>query len=257
MVLADGSVVKAGGKVVKNVAGYDLGKLFAGSWGTLGILTELTYKTNPRPPAMERLDFTSPNVAHALRAGLEIHAARLQPAYLTVYTRQGAALAVGLHGGEETVRWQAAEITSRLTALGLEPAQDGPAEPALRHLVAESTAPIKARLTVRTTDLPLLATFLLSAAQSAAMMVHVAVGLVEAALEGPTSGREGEQLSLRLREAVPAGGHLVWSAVPEDWRIRLGDIWGPERGDFALMRGIKQALDPQSVFSPGRFAGRL
>src|SRR5206468_5170099 len=51
VVLADGTIAKSGGKVVKNVAGYDLGKLFTGSFGTLGVIAECTFRLHPRQPA--------------------------------------------------------------------------------------------------------------------------------------------------------------------------------------------------------------
>src|SRR5580692_11354407 len=65
MVRADGVVAHAGGKVVKNVAGYDLGKLLAGSYGTLGLITEATFRLHPRPPASAYVSLTAPGPAAA------------------------------------------------------------------------------------------------------------------------------------------------------------------------------------------------
>src|SRR5205807_3871692 len=69
-VMADGSTVKAGGKVVKNVAGYDLCKLFAGSHGTLGFITELTFKTSPKPQTRTSLRLAAPDVEMAFAAAM-------------------------------------------------------------------------------------------------------------------------------------------------------------------------------------------
>jgi FAD/FMN-containing dehydrogenase len=78
VVLADGSVVKAGGRVVKNVAGYDLCKLFTGSYGTLGIITELIFKLRPRP-AREATVIANGTIAELLAAGRAVLDARLFP----------------------------------------------------------------------------------------------------------------------------------------------------------------------------------
>jgi glycolate oxidase FAD binding subunit len=60
LVRADGTIARAGGKVVKNVAGYDIGKLLAGSYGTLGLITEATFRLHPRPPAAAWISVTCP-----------------------------------------------------------------------------------------------------------------------------------------------------------------------------------------------------
>jgi FAD/FMN-containing dehydrogenase len=78
VVLADGNVIKAGGRVVKNVAGYDLCKLFTGSYGTLGIITELIFKLRPRP-AREATVIATGSIANLLNAGHKLINARLFP----------------------------------------------------------------------------------------------------------------------------------------------------------------------------------
>jgi glycolate oxidase subunit GlcD len=78
VVLADGSIIKAGGRVVKNVAGYDLCKLFTGSYGTLGIITELIFKLRPRP-AREATVVATGSLSELLAAGRAILDARLFP----------------------------------------------------------------------------------------------------------------------------------------------------------------------------------
>ena len=78
VVLADGSVIKPGGRVVKNVAGYDLCKLFTGSYGTLGIITELIFKLRPRP-AREATVIATGSITNLLNAGRTVIDARLFP----------------------------------------------------------------------------------------------------------------------------------------------------------------------------------
>jgi glycolate oxidase FAD binding subunit len=254
VVMPDGSVVKGGGKVVKNVAGYDLCKLFAGSWGTLGLITEVTFKTNPVPEHREHLVFTSPDAAAALNAALAVHTARLQPAYLTVVTPEPR-LCVGLMGNAKAVAWQRSEIASLLQAAGLQERDASPTEEELRSFTFKSTSPLVASLTVRTTDLLNLMTA--PEGLPLRMAAHVPTGVIEL-----TCGAEGattEQLRTwfnRVVRACPPGGHAVWPRVPSDWKSQV-DVWGPTRGDFSLMRSIKQTMDPNGLFSPGRFIGRL
>jgi FAD/FMN-containing dehydrogenase len=102
VVLADGSMIKAGGRVVKNVAGYDLCKLFTGSYGTLGIITEVNFKLRPRP-ACEATVMTSGTVDE-FRAGMRaILAARLFPVAMEIVSE---ALLVRFAGNAKGVAFQ-------------------------------------------------------------------------------------------------------------------------------------------------------
>ena len=82
IVRPDGSVVKGGGRVVKNVAGYDLAKLYCGSLGTLGVIVEATFKIRPRPEAQAILILRFPSAEHAMRVALQQITAELQPLFL-------------------------------------------------------------------------------------------------------------------------------------------------------------------------------
>jgi len=109
VVLADGRAVKAGGKVVKNVAGYDLCKLFVGSLGTLGIIVEATFKVLPRP---EKEEFVKLNLQRAGQLGAlldAINASPITPVILDVYPDAGVpAIVLGFAGAREDVEWQLA-----------------------------------------------------------------------------------------------------------------------------------------------------
>jgi FAD/FMN-containing dehydrogenase len=118
VVLADGSMIKAGGRVVKNVAGYDLCKLFTGSYGTLGIITELIFKLRPRP-AREATIVATGSVAALLNAGRTILDARLFPVAVELLSGdcgreigvagdgvESAALLIRFAGNEKGVAYQ-------------------------------------------------------------------------------------------------------------------------------------------------------
>ena len=121
MVLADGSIVRGGGKVVKNVAGYDLPKLAIGSFGTLGILVEATFKLRPRPDTDRLALARFERVKDAGAAARALMASDLIPSALDLVDpealralepggREGAALLIGLDGIREQVEWQCAEL---------------------------------------------------------------------------------------------------------------------------------------------------
>lgn len=262
MVLSDGTVARAGAKVVKNVAGYDLCKLVAGSWGTLGLITEVTYKTNPIPPHRSLLEFGGAGTSDLVRAGLDFHARRLQPSYIVVSGPSPATLHIGLAGSEGAVSWQTEQIRAVLTEAGLKQfdtvTELEAAETALRNYVAGDPGDVQARITVRPTELPEVAEVI--APQSSAFLFHVAVGVVEVGIAAHSIPDAGDTppawWAERMRERLPRDAHLVWTKVPGAWKSTI-DVWGPVRPDFVLMRGIKEAFDRRAAFSPGRFVGHI
>lgn len=264
VVLADGSIIRGGGKVVKNVAGYDLCKLFAGSWGTLGFFTEVTFKTNPLPAMRSRLTFKGPSTAsfHVLiEAGLLIHAERLQPVSLTAVqplqtvssSEKEAALIVGLMGSAEAVNWQETEITRLLEQKGLIREETAWTEETTRHWVVDSGRSYQARIAVRPSDLPQVVQIPLL--RDAALSVQIPTGIIEAGL--PDTSRQADYALLRKQvQEKAAGSHLIWTRLASEMKAEI-EVWGPTHGDFALMQGLKKQLDPNGLFSPGRFVGRL
>jgi glycolate oxidase FAD binding subunit len=118
MVRADGTVARAGGKVVKNVAGYDIGKLLAGSYGTLGLITEVTFRLHPRPPAAAYVSLTCPDARTAAAAVLSAAASPLAPAAVELDWPPGDApvgVAVLLEGDADGVAERAERMRAILT----------------------------------------------------------------------------------------------------------------------------------------------
>jgi FAD/FMN-containing dehydrogenase len=105
VVLADGSMIKAGGRVVKNVAGYDLCKLFTGSFGSLGIITEVNFKLRPRPAREATV------IARDVSGARDIIAARLFPVAVEIFNE---ALLVRFAGTEKGVAFQIDEALKLL-----------------------------------------------------------------------------------------------------------------------------------------------
>ena len=128
-IMTGGMQVKGGGKVVKNVAGYDVCKLFTGAWGTAGLLTELTFKVYPLPEGERLLWMPAPDIATAARAGFALHQAQLAPTALLAtnefvleFNRDSggkAGLIALLQGPAARMDWQTGEIGRMAGEAGL------------------------------------------------------------------------------------------------------------------------------------------
>ena len=286
-VMTGGTQVKGGGKVVKNVAGYDVCKLFTGGWGTAGILTEITFKVYPLPKGQRLLRLAAPDLATAARVGLALHHAQLAPAALLVtneldengighheFTQHqvndgsrdvlfAPCLLALLQGPSDRMNWQAAEIARRGSEAGL-----GAQEPlplasldSLRDWQARSynDTPVAARIACLLTDMPPLLAELQNLSGSR-VTADCALGIVNiAAYESYAN------FVKTLNAAVPDTANLRWTrldpALSRDAELHslLADInvWGDTRETAALQRALKRAIDPKDTFSPGRFVGRI
>jgi glycolate oxidase FAD binding subunit len=259
VVRPDGTVAHAGGKVVKNVAGYDLGKLFIGSYGTLGLITECVFRLHPRPAAGAVVRAAADTPAEAGRLVAAVLGAQVVPSAVEVDAPSDRPVEVAV-----LVEGSAPGVRARVAALGklLGPVTDGVPDWWGRLPWADGEVGIKL-----TAPLSGVAT-LVAAARSAGVPVRgsAGAGVVYAGLaagraqgcagQGAGEGTGPAEVVERLRaEATRAGGHAVVLTAPAEVR-RIVDMWGPVRG-LALMRRVKEQFDPGRRFAPGRFVGGI
>jgi glycolate oxidase FAD binding subunit len=278
----DGELVRAGGKVVKNVAGYDLAKLHIGALGTLGILVEVSLKLRPRPEADRGLLGAFPNAPAALAAArglvdlgphsLEAIDAVLVGAGEPLGPRrpgERALLLVAFEGLQATVAWQCAEAGRRLRAgaalavTALDEAGTTLALDAVRDCRA-SEAPAWAVATVVVPGAAL-ARYLAAAVQAAspalAVAAHAGLGIATLFLGAGGEPPPSTAQAIAVLEALRAGaraheGHLRLDRAPLPVKEKMS-VWEPPGPTHSLMRAIKTRLDPAGVMNPGRFVEGL
>ena len=281
VVSGDGSVVRGGGKVVKNVAGYDLPKLYIGSFGTLGVLVEATFKLRPRPDVDRLVVARFERVKDAGQAARAITASDLIPSALDLVDGEvlralklssaaGCALLIGVDGIREQVEWQCAELRRLLGPLGLGEASvlDGEARDAawrglgeLGRAGVDDTAAVM-KWGVLPTQVAEVVEQGGAVAQRnglrATFRAHAGVGIATAALSG--GGADTNAVVATLTEwrgmINGAGGHALveWAPLAVKERIAVWDTPGPA---LRIMQGIKARLDPRGILNPGRFAGGI
>ncbi|GGV03769.1 glycolate oxidase [Actinomadura cremea] len=243
IVRADGHVAKSGGKVVKNVAGYDLGRLFCGSYGTLGLIVEATFRLHPTPDAHVYVTcpVDGPEEAHeTVQAVLHSPVVPSAIEYLSPGT-----VGVLLDGLPDEVGARAAQTVELLggRARVSEDAPDGWGRYPDGTVLLDVAAPPPALR-------DLLAT-LREAAPGADVTWsgdgHGYVGLSSGDVPGVLA-------AVRTALARHKGGAVVRYA-PQDVRDAV-DVWGPVPA-LTLMRRVKDQFDPDHRLSPGRFAGGI
>ncbi len=253
-VAADGAEVKAGGRVVKNVAGYDLMKLHIGALGTLGVLTQVTLKVKPKPEAAAVVTFGCEPAA--LGGVLDLlHASMSRPVVADVSTAAGGAWAVTVAFEEKkaTLGWQLSTLRGELKAAGLtagpeerEGADFAPAE-------APAGSPLSWKAGVRPSRV---AAFLATAAgPNVRLHAHALNGIVHGHVAAALTQADVSAMVNKLADAAAdAGGNLTVRRCPPAWKAAL-PVWGRPTADRALMRHVKRTLDPDDVFNPGRLFG--
>jgi glycolate oxidase FAD binding subunit len=287
---ADGAIVRGGGKVVKNVAGYDLPKLFIGSFGTLGVIAEATVKLRPRPDADRLVVAHFAHVKEAAHAARAVMASDLVPAALELLDGRalrasglgsaeeraraapdaGGGLLIGVDGIAEQVEWQCAEVRRLLGPLGLaevralDGAERDEAWRALGDLGRSGVADVAGVMKWGVLPTQLADLFAHGAAIAqrnglrAALAAHAGVGIVTAVLSGGAAEPNAVVATLTEWRAMVggAGGHALveWAPLAVKERLAVWDTPGPE---VRIMKGIKERLDPRGILNPGRFVGEI
>jgi glycolate oxidase FAD binding subunit len=269
---AAGEVIKGGGRVVKNVAGYDLPKLLTGSMGTLGIIAELTLKVRPLPEASALAWIRFHRLVDAAQAIDRLNTSATRPVAIELLNRPAASLVgrtgdlpvedwvvvVGIEDNAESVAWQLDRLTLELGRTDLVFRQ-GEDSASLWTALVDSQAADIGPLTLAINLRPSTALGFLPALDQArwAIQSHAGNGILRAHLQGE-AGLESiapEVDRLRL-EAVRLGGNLTLPRCPTAWKERLR-VWGQPRGDWSIAEKVKAALDPLGVLNPGRFVGAI
>jgi glycolate oxidase FAD binding subunit len=243
VVLSDGTVAKSGGRVIKNVAGYDIGKLFCGSYGTLGLILQVALRLHPLPPDTATAVARSDDPDALARAASELAHSSLEKDRLDVRWEDGSGAVIVQFGGA-TAAAQAEAAADVLREVEVELVGDD-AELWQQQRDGQRTAD---GAVVRVSGLQAELARVIRATQEAggSLVGRAALGLSWIRLQ-PENVQD-------LRHALEPFPCVVLDAPPE-LRSSL-DVWGGSQG-LEIARRIKQRFDPAGCFAPGTFVGAI
>ncbi len=272
-VLPTGEKIKAGGKVVKNVAGYDMCKLFVGSFGTLGIITEATFKLYPIPEVQKTVLLSLENSAQAFELISRLLESVVLPSSLVVlnfstlnvlsrksdisFGENTCCLVLRLEGFEESVQREYDEIRKmgiRYTRILEGPEQEG-FWTELSDFSYLSRSNFRFKVSVPTSI-----TFdIFNNFEGYSKKLGFNINLISHAGNGIVYGflstEEMDKVIQFINElgsySARAGGYFVVESAPTETKEKI-NIWGRIPDDIKIMRNIKERFDPKGLLSPGR-----
>ena len=281
VIYPDGRIIRTGGKVVKNVAGYDMNKLFVGSMGTLGILSEITLKLRPIMPyhSLLLLTFTTSDFAHIYSFASVLLDSMMEPVSLEIISpslhqklngKDGYALAIAFEDVEKAVHYQEEwvkahaptgteiqlyqqddarhwwDLFSRLAPCGAQPAESKEAEIALK-------------IGCKNLDVLEVVKACYEQGNRQELLVEAHGGAGHGIARAYVKGNPGQFASYlkEIRSVVERkGGYAIVTHAPLALRREV-DVWGEKPAHFSLIAGIKQSIDPQKLLNPKRFVGGI
>ncbi len=288
VVSADGTETKAGGKVVKNVTGYDLNRLYTGSLGTLGVIVEATFKLAPRPASTAALTASFDSIGAAVDAGRNLLDQPYSPQGVHVLSRD-ASIRLEQHGGHQAsvlafFEGPGAELVERrvqecsrifhdVGAVGITSISGPEYSSILGRLTdlgwsSESKPDLMIKINVPPSGVaglvekfrqdPLLV-------KAPGISADVGFGMVRLFWwEGGDSAAPAafdEPVMLKVIQSVrelanAAGGNAVVELCPLAIKRQI-DVWGESPQSIEIMRRIKNKFDPSGILNPGRFVGGI
>jgi glycolate oxidase FAD binding subunit len=270
LVRADGAIAHGGGKVVKNVAGFDLPKVVAGSLGTLGLITEVTLRLHPLPELSATYHSAELDATGVTQSVLALRQAQLEPsAVVAVRGPSGRyELGVRLEGFARGVERDGARLLDFARAPSAAPGAgplwqrlDDSAELSFwqRAEAPRQSGSLRCRLTALPTDLPRLEPLVQALlgtlhAGHFAWYATLGIGFIAGDAGAPETVLPALQTA---RDALVAGGgSLTVDAAPSAVADAF-DAWGPVPSAFAVMQQLKQRFDPEGRMNPHRFVGGI
>ena len=252
--LADGTLARSGGKVVKNVAGYDLPKLVTGSLGTLGVITQAIFRLHPIFSATRTVSYAPASPAAANQLILAVNDSALVPTGLQVVCGSDEALRV-----DARFEGLAAGIGAQLEQLkkmaGEAKEVPAPADAWRRESFWQGAEPA---LVAKASVLPTRIEAFCESVQASGLRFRLSLqgyGVGWLRLEGNSAQLVSAAASLR-KMAEAAYGSLVVLHAPSDVQQQL-DPWGSAGDGLGVMTRIKAQFDPNGTLNPGRFVGGI
>jgi glycolate oxidase FAD binding subunit len=260
VVRSDGVVAKAGGRVVKNVAGYDLGKLFIGSFGTLAVLTQAVFRLHPLPAARRVITVPFDRPEEAQRLVQQVVHAQVVPGAIEVdRPAEGpGSVAVLLNGIEEGVAGRTASTLRLLGSDAREQTELPPGWGAFPWAADRKQTALKA--TFALSGLARVLDAARSTADAAGVRLDLrgsgGAGVLYGALAADADVAAVGAVVDRLRAVcTELGGALVVLDGPAEVKAAV-DTWGPIPA-IDLMQRVKERFDPERRLAPGRFVGGI
>jgi len=259
IIRADGVRVRGGGKVVKNVAGFDLPKILVGSLGSLGMIATATLRLHPAPEAT-RLMRIEVDPDGALRAvARELVERRLEPAAVAAYPhRDGTAVFAAFEGFEAGAAEQADRFAALARDLGCACREEDAAALARHDEAARTNGDLRARISVPPSALDAIQAealrSLAGALERPAQAIYPTIGVAFVGGDANDRERAAAAVETARAQAEALGGNLVVTSAPPELQV---DRYGTLPPSFGLMRELKMRFDPERRLNRGRFIGRL
>jgi glycolate oxidase FAD binding subunit len=257
--LPDGTLASSGGKVVKNVAGYDLPKLATGALGTLGVITRAIFRLHPLPHNQRSFTFAARDLTDANRVMLAVQDSTLAHTGLQARFSEGTTPAVDVRfeGTDAGIAAQT-EALRKLAAPTSETATSDAVWQARQELWSSAETAVIAKFSVLPASVAEICGRVRHLSNSQGVRWSAVVqgtGLGWLRLEASSASGIYQVLQTLRPELEQLGGSLVVLYRPA--ALPVIDTWGKAGGAFPLMLSVKQQFDPRGTLNPGRFIGGI